>query len=206
MFEDFSRNSRFLEWLETVAGDGSQAYPHRETLTEDAAAFLARWDRTRKEIRLLEERYRELATGVAALAESSPKAAPEKLLDSLSARLEASTEATKHATSELEKALDAARTERAQVQSELERSREQASAIQTELEREQRRLEPVLRYAYNLRRLMQRIHAIGKLTPEIRGYIEQLLEAGGVSIQRDENPPPRATTPHHPSAASQPDF
>lgn len=206
MFEDYSRNSRFLKWLETVAGGGSQAYPQHETLIEDAAAFLARWDRTRKENRGLEEHYRELATGVAALVESSPKSSPGELLESLATRFDANAAAEAEKTAKLEVELAASRTELARAQTELEHTREQITATQANLERERRRLEPVLRYAYNLRRLLQKIHAFGRLTPEIQGHIEQLLEAGGVSLQHGEKPPPRAPAPHHSTAANQPDL
>lgn len=203
MFEDYSRNARFLKWLETVAGGTNRAYPQRETLVEDAAAFLARWDRTRKENRGLEERYRELAVGVAALVETSPNTPPETLLESLAARLDSNAEDTTGKAAELEAELDASRAELARVQTELERTREQLTTTQADLERERRRLEPVLRYAYNLRRLVQKIYALGRLTPEISGYIEQLLEAGGVSMQRDGKQPPRAHESHHSAAASQ---
>ena len=201
MFEDYSRNSRFLKWLETVAGGASQAYPQRETLSDDAAAFLARWDRTRKENRGLEERYRELATGVAALAETSPNSPPEALLDALAARFESKGEAAADTTAKMDADLDASRAELARAQDELELAREQLTATQADLERERRRLEPVLRYAFNLRRVVQKIHSIGRLTPQLRGYIEQLLEAGGVSVQGGEKPPPQASAPPHSSAA-----
>lgn len=203
MFEDYSKNSRFLKWLETVAAGNSQAYPQRETLAEDAAAFLARWDRARKENRVLEERYRKLAVGVATLTESSPKLPPEALSDALTGKFQALTETTQEQARNLETVLEAKRTELQQAQAELEQTRNEITTIKSKLESEQRKLDPVLRYAYNLRRLVQRIHAIGKLTPEIRGYIEQMLEAGGVSLQRDKNQVPRTSNSQQPKTTYQ---
>jgi len=203
MFEDFSRNSRFMQWLESVAKGDNQAYPERAALREDAASFLARWDRARREHRVLGERYRELVTGVATLAELPPQSSSAALLDSLSSKLESNTETEPNRASELQKQkqqeqqeqLDTARDELQQAQSELERTRKEITALQAERERERRRLESVTRYAYNLRRLMQKIHATGKLTPQIRGYIERLLEAGGVSVNGKGRPAAHANTP-----------
>lgn len=203
MFEDYSKNSRFLKWLESAAAGISQAYPVRETLAEDAAAFLARWDRTRKENRVLEERYRALAVGVATLTESSPKLPPEALSDALTGKFQALAETTQEQARDLETELEATRTELQQAQAELEQTRNEITTIKSKLESEQRKLDPVLRYAYNLRRLVQRIHAIGKLTPEIRGYIEQMLEAGGVSLQRGNNQVPRTSNSQKPKTTYQ---
>jgi len=203
MFEDFSRHSRFLKWLESAASGNVQPYPEREFLAEDAAAFLARWDRARTENRGLEQRYRELLSGIAGLAESSPKTPPEALLDSLAGKLESKAVAAPDPTPELERELEKTRAELRQAQGELEQTREDVAALRTELERERHRMESVTRYAYNLRRLMQKIHAIGKLTPELRGYIERLLEAGGVSLngkgrQAPHTNTPRSKTTHQP--------
>ena len=183
MFEDFSRNSRFMQWLESVAKGDSQAYPQREALREDAASFLARWDRARREYRGLGECYRELVTGVANLTELPPHSSSEALLESLASKLKSNAETEPDRTSELQEKLDDTRAELQQTQSELERTRKEITTLQHELERERRRLEPVLRYAYNLRRLVQKVHATGKVTPGLLGHIEKLLKAGGVPTQ-----------------------
>ena len=200
MFEDFSRHSRFLKWLESVASGNSTSYPEHQSLTEDAAAFLARWDRARKENRGLQERYSILVSGVADLAglssqESSPKSPPEEILESLAGKLESKPAPAPDPNPELKRELDTTRAELRQAQGELEHARREVSAMRAELERERHRMESVTRYAYNLRRLMQKIHATGKVTPEIRGYIERLLEAGGVSVNGKRLQAPHTTTP-----------
>lgn len=186
MFEDFSRHSRFMKWLESAARGDIQPYPERDSLAEDAAAFLARWDRARKDHRGIEERYRELLGALAGLTESTPNSAPEALLESLALKLESKAAAAPDPTPGLEQPLDDTREELRQARTELETKREEVTTLRADLARERRRMESVTRYAYNLRRLVQKIHATGKLTPEIRGYIQRLLEAGGVSVNDKE--------------------
>ena len=64
----------------------------------------------------------------------------------------------------------------------LETTHAELAETRSELEGERRKLDPVLRYAYNLRRLVQKIYAKGELTPSTRKNIEKLLEAGGASV------------------------
>ena len=183
MFEDFSRNRRFAEWLEAVAEGERSAYPEPESFADDARSFHTRFDRLRSDQRLLEKSYRELAASLGELAGLSPKARPEQALDAVRAKLGAAEESSARQAAEHESQLETVREGLEAARAELESTRVALAETRSELQREQRKLEPVLRYAYNLRRLVQKIHAKGELTPSIRRYIEELLEAGGASVK-----------------------
>jgi len=182
MFEDYSRNRRFVSWLESVAKGARPGYPEPEAFTDDASSFLARFDRMRSDQRTLDKCYRELLTGIGELAEVSPQAPPAEVLDALNRKFRAAEEAGARQIAEHETALETFREERDAARAELEATQAKLAEARSELQRQQRKLDPVLRYAYNLRRLVQRIHARGELTPSIRRYIEELLEAGGASV------------------------
>lgn len=182
MFEDFSRNRRFTGWLEAVARGQRSDYPEPETFAEDARAHLERLDRTRSEQRTLDKHYRELLTGLGELVETASNARPEQVLAALGERMEAARSDGNERVEQAERELETAREQLASAHAALEDTRAELARAQAELQREQRKLDPVLRYAYNLRRLVQKIHATGEVTPAIRRYIEELLAAGGVSV------------------------
>lgn len=182
MFEDYSRNRRFVGWLESVAEGARAGYPEPASFADDASSFLARFDRMRSDQRTLDKCYRELLTGIGEVAEVSPQAPPAEVLDALERKLGAAEEAGSRQIAEHESALGTLREELDAARAELERTQAKLAEARSELQREQRKLDPVLRYAYNLRRLVQKIHARGELTPSISRYIEELLEAGGASV------------------------
>jgi len=182
MFEDYSRNRRFVAWLETVAEDTRSGYPEPESFADDAKAFLARLDRMRSDQRKLDKCYRELLAGVGELAEVTPQTDPAQALAALNAKFDAAEETRCRQTAEYESELQTITESLGSARSELEAAKAELAETRSELQREQRKLDPVLRYAYNLRRLVQRIYTKGELTVSIRNHIEELLEAGGASV------------------------
>jgi DNA repair exonuclease SbcCD ATPase subunit len=182
MFEDYSRNRRFVGWLEKVAEDTRSVYPEPASFADDAKSFLTRFDRMRSDQRTLEKCYRELLSGLGELAEVPPQAQPTQVLDALNAKLASAEETGSRQTLELESELQTTRESLEAARAELETTQAELAETRAEIQREQRKLDPVLRYAYNLRRLVQKIYAKGELTPSIRNYIEELLEAGGASV------------------------
>jgi len=188
MFEDFSRNRRFSGWLETVANGQRSDYPEPESFADDARAFFQRFDRIRGEQRTLDAHYRELLVGLGELAEIPTDAHPRLILESLGQTLQAAREEGEQRADELEAELASTSEQLEATRTELDQARAELADARAELQREKRKLEPVLRYAYNLRRLVQKIHATGQVTPSIRRYIEQLLEAGGVNITPNAQP------------------
>lgn len=182
MFEDFSRIRRLVAWLETVTQDARAAYPEPDSLADDAKSFLARFDRMRADQRDLDKRYRDLVADLRALSDESVPARPEQLLDALQAKISDEREAGARQIAEKESELDGLKQGLESTRSELESAKADLADVRAELQREQRKLDPVLRYAYNLRRLVQKIYTKGELTPSINSYIEELLEAGGASV------------------------
>lgn len=195
MFEDYSRNRRFVSWLEKVALDTRSDYPEPESFANDAKSLLARLDRMRSDQRRLDECYRELLTGLGELAEVSPQTPPTRMLDALNAKLGAAEETNSRQTAEHESELETIRENLEAARAELESTKAELAGTRSELQRERRKLDPVLRYAYNLRRLVQKIYAKGDLTPSLLSHIEELLEAGGasVTVRAQRGAPTRST-------------
>jgi len=182
MFEDYSRNRRFIGWLETVAKDKRSSYPDPETFADDTRAFLAKFDRMRSDQRKLDKCYRELLSGLGEFAEVTPQTQPPQVLEALQAKFTAAEDAGSSRNAELASELDTMRDNLEATRAELETAQAQLAETRAELQGEKRKLDPVLRYAYNLRRLVQKIYAKGELTPSIFRYIEELLAAGGASV------------------------
>lgn len=197
MFEDYSRNRRFIGWLETVATDTRSSYPDPETFAEDTRAFLAKFDRIRSDQRQLDKCYRELLSSVGELAEVKPQTQPTQVMEALKAKFAAVEETGSSRNAELESELDAMRENLEATRAELETAQARLAETQSELQREKRKLDPVLRYAYNLRRLVQKIYAKGEVTPSIRRYIEELLAAGGASVDVGTQPAGSARSPNN---------
>ena len=176
------RNRRFVGWLEKVAEDMRSAYPEPESFADDAKAFLARFDRMRSDQRTLDMCYRELLSGLGELAEVPTQTQPTRVLDALDAKLAAAEELHSRQAAEHQSEMETIRESLQSTRAELESAKAELAETRSELERQQRKLEPLLRGAYNLRQLVQRIYAQGGLTPSLRKNIEELLEAGGASV------------------------
>lgn len=179
MLEDFSRIVRFRRWMESLADGGSSEYSEPSALAIDSAAFLKKFDDTRRELRLLEQQHRDLADGLSDFLGDNfgnrPGDDPEALIAALRKQFKQSEAESRRYDTEARDSLDAARRE-------LESTREELDQARSVLEKERKKLEPVLRYAYNLRRLVQAIHSTGVVTPAIMASIEKLLVAGGLAV------------------------
>ncbi|MGB0514919.1 MAG: hypothetical protein ACPGJE_08780 [Wenzhouxiangellaceae bacterium] len=166
--------------MESLAGGDSSQYSEPSALAADSAAFLRKFDDTRRELRLLEQRNRKLVDGLSEfLGDQSgerPGEDPEALLSALRAHYKRSAAENRRLDAEARDALESTRRE-------LESAREELDRTRATLEKERKKLDPVLRYAYNLRRLVQAIHSTGVVTPGIMASIEKLLIAGGLAVE-----------------------
>jgi len=195
MFEDLTKNVRFRQWLESVARGEDETYPDASSFSSDALAFLDRWDQARKEQRLLEQRHGDLLAGLASITGGHADDDEDKLLVQVRHCLKQAADRERHietaagrSLAQTRKELETTKAELDQARIDLEQTRAALNQAHAELketgsalDKERRKLEPVLRYAYNLRRLLQAIQARGQLTPRIQTHIDKLLAAGGVS-------------------------
>ncbi|NKI36140.1 hypothetical protein HFP89_13295 [Wenzhouxiangella sp. XN79A] len=192
MLEHLSQRARFRQWLQEVAAGNVSEYPEPSDLPEDARTMLESDDSVRRELRQMRNDVGVLRKRLAELAEADAARDDEELVRQLADRLREARRSTLSAevsqvqsTGELQNALDAK-------QQELDHARDRIAHLEAELDQarraldaEQKKLLPVVRYAYRLRRLVQSIYADGELGDEHRAYIVDLLKAGGVPVDGD---------------------
>ena len=192
MLEHLSQRARFRQWLQEVAAGNVSEYPEPSDLPEDARTMLETEDSVRRELRQVRNDVGVLRKRLAELAEADAARDDEELVRQLADRLREARRSTLSAeisqtqsNTELKNALDDA-------QRDLDHARDRVAHLEAELdqarrtlEAEQKKLLPVVRYAYWLRRLVQRIYADGELTDEHRAFIVDLLKAGGVPVDGD---------------------
>lgn len=192
MLEHLSQRARFRQWLQEVAAGNVSDYPEPSDLPEDARTMLETEDSVRRELRQMRNDVGVLRKRLAELAEADAARDDEELVRQLADRLREARRSTLSAevsqvqsTSELQDALDAK-------QQDLDHANDRIAHLEAELEQarrtvdsEQKKLLPVVRYAYRLRRLLQRIYADGELNDHHRAAIVDLLKAGGVPVDGD---------------------
>lgn len=189
MLEQLSQRARFRQWLQDVASGNARDYPEPSDLPQDARIVLESDDTLRRELRQLREQGAEFRRQLAEAAELDPALADAELLAQLSDRLrnaprfsrtvaEAGPADVQAADAVLLDQLEQARAQIRALNAELDQTR---SALQSE----QKKLGPVVRYAYRLRRMVQSIHVQGELTAKHTRLIEDLLRAGGVPVASD---------------------
>ena len=192
MLEHLSQRARFRQWLQEVAAGNVSEYPEPADLPEDARTMLETDDSVRRELRQMRNDVGVLRKRLAELAEADAARDDEELVRTLADRLREARRSTLSAevnqaqsTTELQNALD-------QKQQALDHARDRIAHLEAELaqartthQAEQKKLLPVVRYAYRLRRLLQRIYTDGEMTDEHRGAIVDLLKAGGVPVDGD---------------------
>ena len=165
--------------MESLASGDSLEYSEPSDLADDSAAFLKKFDDTRRELRVAEQRQRNLAEGLTEFLGEPPGEQPDAILAALRSHFKTTAAETRRSDVETRDLLDSTRRE-------LDAAREQLARTRAELEKERKKLDPVLRYAYNLRRLVQAIHSKGVVTPAIMASIEKLLIAGGLAVDADK--------------------
>lgn len=186
MLEHIAQRARFRQWLQDVASGKMREYPEPSNLALDARIVLETDDSLRREIRQLREHSSSMRSQLSAAANIDPSLPDAEWLEQLSAKLRNPPKFSREPTeikpspaeAQLREELDRARTRIAELDAEL-------AAARAALEAEQRKLGPVIRYAYRLRRLVQSIYIQGELTGKHRSLIEELLRAGGVPINGD---------------------
>lgn len=192
MLEHLSQRARFRQWLQEVAAGNVSEYPEPSDLPEDARTMLESEDSVRRELRQMRNDVGVLRKRLAELAEADAARDDEELVRQLADRLREARRSTLSAevsqvqsTSEFQNTLEAK-------QQDLDHANDRIAHLEAELEQarrtlngEQKKLLPVVRYAYRLRRLLQRIHADGELNDDHLAAIVDLLKAGGVPVDGD---------------------
>jgi len=192
MLEHLSQRARFRQWLQEVAAGNVSEYPEPSDLPEDARTMLETEDSVRRELRQMRNDVGVLRKRLAELAEADAARDDEELVRQLADRLREARRSTLSAevsqvqsSSEFQNALDAK-------QRDLDHANDRIAHLEAELEQarrtlngEQKKLLPVVRYAYRLRRLLQGIYADGELNDDHRAAIIDLLKAGGVPVHGD---------------------
>ncbi len=186
MLEQFSQRARFRQWLQDVASGKARDYPEPSDLPQDARIVLETDDTLRRELRQMRDQGAAVRRQLAEAAGLDAALPEPELIAQLMNRLR---NAPRFARSvpEVEppdrKALSARQlAEAVERINALESDLEQARRA---LEAEQKKLSPVVRYAYRLRRMVQSIYVQGELTGKHRRLIEDLLRAGGVPVESD---------------------
>lgn len=192
MLEHLSQRARFRQWLQEVAAGNVSDYPEPSDLPEDARTMLESDDSVRRELRQMRNDVGVLRKRLAELAEADAARDDEELVSQLANRLREARRTTMNAeihqvqsTSELQSALDEAQQGLDQAKDRISHLEAELSQARRTLDAEQKKLLPVVRYAYRMRRLLQRIFAEGDVADDHRSSIVDLLKAGGVPVDRD---------------------
>jgi hypothetical protein len=189
MLEQLSQRARFRQWLQDVASGKARDYPEPSDLPRDARIVLESDDTLRRELRQMRDQGAAFRRQLAEAAGLDPALPDSELFEQLGARLrsaprftravpEVDSSKTQSADAALAAQLDDARTRIRTLEAELDQARRN-------LEAEQKKMGPVVRYAYRLRRMVQSIYVQGELTGKHKRLIEELLRAGGVPVDRD---------------------
>lgn len=192
MLEHLSQRARFRQWLQEVAAGNVSDYPEPSDLPEDARTMLETEDSVRRELRQTRNDVGVLRKRLAELAQADAARDDEELIRRLADRLRDARRSTMSAeirevksTSGLQEALDTAQRDLGHARDRVSHLEAELAQAQRTLDREQKKLLPVVRYAYRLRCLLQHIFHEGALTDDHRAHIVDLLEAGGVPVDGD---------------------
>ncbi len=187
MLEQFSQRARFRQWLQDVAAGKRCDYPEPSDLPRDARIVLETDDTLRRELRQMRDQAAAFRGHLAKAAGLDPALAESELVEQLTARLR---NAPRFARSVPD--IAPVDSQEQQLGRQLEEARDRIRALQSDLaqarkalEVEQKKLAPVVRYAYRLRRMVQSIYVQGELTGKHKRLIEDLLRASGVPVDGD---------------------
>lgn len=168
MLEQLSQRARFRQWLQDVASGKASDYPEPFDLPQDARIVLESDDTLRRELRQLRDQGAAFQRQLAEAAGLDPNLADAELVEQLKTRLRNAPRFTRSLAQAEPSDLQA---DGAAIVAQLEAAQTRIQALQAELDKvrhaleaEQKKLGPVVRYAYRLRRMVQSIYVQGELT------------------------------------------
>lgn len=189
MLEQLSQRARFRQWLQDVASGKTRDYPEPSDLPRDARIVLESDDTLRRELRQMRDQGAAFRRQLAEAAGLDPTLPEAELVEQLGSRLR---NPPRFARAAADAEQQNARAADALIVGQLEDARARIRTLEAELEQSRRSLEaeqkkmgPVVRYAYRLRRMVQSIYVQGELTGKHKRLIEDLLRAGGVPVDSD---------------------
>lgn len=175
MLDQLSRTARMLKWLQSLSAGTALEYPEPGLLADDARALLDRWDESRRKLRETEQKYRQIRQQISKAFETGELEDPEEMCRFMNDKLKALERMARGSETEMSLEVVTLRNRLAEMEDKNKKAQEALAAQKS-------KMDPVLRYAYNLRRLVEAIHSTGRVSPEILQQIEDLLIAGGVVV------------------------
>ncbi|MFU8877078.1 MAG: hypothetical protein ACNA7E_02975, partial [Wenzhouxiangellaceae bacterium] len=164
-----------LKWLQSLSAGTAVEYPEPGLLADDARALLERWDENRRKLRETELKYRQITQQIGRAFETGEVEDPEELCLLMNDKLKALERMARGSETEMS-------LEMVNLRDRLTEMEDKNKKAQEALAAQKSKMDPVLRYAYNLRRLIEAVHCAGRVSPEILQQIEDLLIAGGVVV------------------------